>query len=162
MKLFPLILNLTIVCLLPAISNAQDNQHQLTVFEEKVVNEALAVVNSLSLFDSQFMDYYIDEFISASWMNYPIKTASSPRQIFLSTYKEALGAEVCEKLRTHDCYAEFIYVDPEDGMVIYPEDTADSNWLNLSWVFPTQLGLTSVVFSFKESQGKWILTKVKV
>lgn len=147
---------------MPCFLWAQDNKYTLTAFEETVVYEALAIVDDLSQHNHHAVDFLIDEYVSASWLTDPFESSASPKQLFLSTYRTAIAAEVCEKLQTHDCYAEFIYVDQEDGTVIYPEDTQDSNWLNLTWVFPTEDGLTSVLFSFEENHGEWLLTRVEI
>lgn len=151
------ILSLASIC-----SIAQENEPQLTPFEECLVYNALTVVHELSSDNLSLIDHLIDEYVSASWMQDVFETSSPPKDRFLSTYHDALGNEVCQKLQTHDFYAEFIYIDPEYGWVIQPEDSEDCNWLKLSWVFPTEEGLTSVVISFRESEEGWVLSSVEL
>lgn len=155
--LYGAILSLASIC-----SIAQENEHQLTYFEERLVYNALTVVHELSSHNHFLIDHLIDEYVSASWMQDVFETSTPPKHRFLSTCQGALGNEVCQKRQTHDCNAEFIYIDPEYGWVIQPEDTEDSNWLKLSWAFPTKDGLASVVISFKECEEGWVLSSVKL
>lgn len=156
-RLCAAILSLTTLCTI-----AQENEDQLTYFEECLVYNALSVVNELSSHNPILIDHLIDEYVSASWMPDVFETSTAPKDRFLSTYHDALGNEVCQKLQTHDCYAEFIYIDPEYGWVIHPEDSEDCNWIKLSWVFPTEEGLTTVVISFRESEEGWVLSSVEL
>lgn len=147
---------------IPFYGLAQDEQNELTHFEECLVNNALSVLDDLCSYQAHLVYHLIAEDVSASWMDDPFETATPSKGRFLSSFNGALGNEMCSKLQTHDFYAEFIYIDPEDDFLIYPEESEDCNWLKLSWVFPTEEGLASIVISFKENEDGWQLTKVEL